>query len=419
MEKERRISLKGIYKTVGPGILYAGAAIGASHLVLSTKAGAMYSFQLIWVIILINLFKYPFFEFSHRYTSSTGKSILDGYRKVGKWAIITFFIMSFFAAIVNFAAIIKITSDLAAYLFNIRLESFYTSIGLLSLILLMLFIGRYALLDKAMKLMILVLGILTIVAFIFALNNGAQAESGFIPPPLWDTAGITFLIVFMGWMPTPIDASVWPSLWAIEKQKQTHYRPTFKESRFDFHIGYFGSAFLAIFFLGLGALVMYGTGNEFSANGLVFSQQLVSLYSTSIGSWSTQIIAIVVFVTMFSTAITVIDGYPRSLEGSMLEIFPSLKKYGTKLYYLWAVVLSIAAVLIIGLFIENMGALLAFATILSFLTAPVFAFINYKVVTSEFIPEISKPPSWLKYLSWAGMIFLVLFIFIYVYYNLL
>ena len=40
-----KLNLKGILKTLGPGILYAGAAIGASHLVQSTRAGANYSLQ--------------------------------------------------------------------------------------------------------------------------------------------------------------------------------------------------------------------------------------------------------------------------------------------------------------------------------------------------------------------------------------
>lgn len=408
-------TINNLFKAIGPGILYAGAAIGASHLILSTRAGADYSFKLIWVILLINFFKYPFFEFSYRYTSATGKSMLDGYKKLGKWAIITFLILSFCTAIVNFAAVIKITSDLAAYLFHIKLNTFITSTGLLLIILLVLFIGRYALLDKLMKGMIVILAIFTIVAFIFALNRGSQIEPGFVPPILWDTAGLTFLIVLMGWMPTPIDASIWPSLWALERQKQTNYKPTPKEYSFDFHLGYVGSAVLAIFFLGLGAMVMYGTGKHFSASGLIFSQQLVSLYSESIGNWSTTIIATVVLITMFSTALTVIDGYPRSLEGSLVQIFPSFEKFGKKLYFFWAIFLSITAVIIIGFFTKNMRSLLEIATILSFLTAPVFAFINYKVVTSNFIPKESHPKSWLKILSWAGIIFLISFSLIYLY----
>ncbi len=415
---KKALNIKGILKTIGPGILYAGAAIGASHLVLSTRAGANYSFTLIWIIILINLFKYPFFEFSYRYTAATGNSVLEGYRKLGKWAIITFLVLSFCTAIVNFAAVIKVTSDLAAFIFHINLDSFVTSAILLIIILAILFIGKYALLDKVMKIMIVILAILTVTAFFFALNRGSQVEPGFIPPYLWDTAGLTFIIMLMGWMPTPMDASVWPSVWAMARKKQTGYSPSFKEYQIDFHIGYVGSAVLALFFLGLGALVMYGTGNHFSDNGVAFSEQLIALYSGSIGNWSTTIIAIVVLITMFSTALTVIDGYPRSLEGSLIQLFPSLEKMSRKIYIFWTIFLSIAAIIIIGYFTKNMLALLRFATVLSFLTAPVFAIINYKIVTSKSFPEELKPNSWLIILSWAGIIFLIGFGIIFLFYVL-
>ena len=43
---------------LGPGLLFAGAAIGVSHLVQSTRAGADYGWGLIWALLLINLFKY-------------------------------------------------------------------------------------------------------------------------------------------------------------------------------------------------------------------------------------------------------------------------------------------------------------------------------------------------------------------------
>ena len=204
------LTFRGVWKTLGPGILYAGAAVGASHLVLSTQAGASYSYRLIGAIILINLFKYPFFEFTYRYTAATGKSVLDGYRKLGKWALITFFLLSAATAIVNFAAVTKVTADLATYIFNINLSPFASSTGLLGIVLLMLFFGRYAFLDTVMKIMIAILAFFTIVAFFFALSTGSNVEPGFVHPPLWDTAAITFMIALMGWMPTPIEASVWP-----------------------------------------------------------------------------------------------------------------------------------------------------------------------------------------------------------------
>ena len=42
-----KLTLRGVLKALGPGILYAGAAIGASHLVQSTRAGASYGFEII------------------------------------------------------------------------------------------------------------------------------------------------------------------------------------------------------------------------------------------------------------------------------------------------------------------------------------------------------------------------------------
>ena len=76
--------VKTLLKNLGPGLLFASMAIGTSHLVLSTKAGAQYGWIMIIPIVLAIVFKYPFFEFGIRYTNATGKSIIEGYRNRGK-----------------------------------------------------------------------------------------------------------------------------------------------------------------------------------------------------------------------------------------------------------------------------------------------------------------------------------------------
>ena len=73
-----------IISKLGPGLLFAGAAIGVSHLVQSTRAGADFGWGLLWVLVLVNFFKYPFFEFGARYALANGESLLDGYMKLGK-----------------------------------------------------------------------------------------------------------------------------------------------------------------------------------------------------------------------------------------------------------------------------------------------------------------------------------------------
>ena len=76
--------MKALLKALGPGLLFASMAIGTSHLVLSTKAGAQYGWIMVIPILLANLFKYPFFEFGIRYTTVTEKSLIEGYTNLGK-----------------------------------------------------------------------------------------------------------------------------------------------------------------------------------------------------------------------------------------------------------------------------------------------------------------------------------------------
>ena len=82
------------------------------------------------------------------------------------------------------------------------------------------------------------------------------------------------------------------AIWNLAKQKESGYRPKLNEALLDFKIGYFGTAFLALCFLSLGALLMYGSGEELSNKGVVFAGQLINLYTSSIGKWAYIIIAI-------------------------------------------------------------------------------------------------------------------------------
>lgn len=412
----KNANISNILKTIGPGILFAGAAIGGSHLVQSTRAGASYGFDLLSIVILINLFKYPFFEFGNRYTAATGESILQGYARLGKSTLWIFYIMNIFTSVINGAAVTLVTAGLCANLFGLTLPPATVSLIILAIVTIVLFVGRYAVLDSVMKIMIAVLAIATIITVFVALGidtSGAD-RSQFAKPDLWSATGIAFLLALMGWMPAPIEISVWPSLWALERSKQTHYRPTLKEALLDFHIGYIGTIVIAIFFVGLGALVMFGSGEVFSNNSVIFSFQLVSLYTKTIGEWSRFIIAAIVFTTMLSTTLTVFDAYPRTLAGSLQLLSP--KRFGkrTFLYHVWALFMVFAAFIIITGFTSGIKTLMDFATIIAFLAAPVFAIINYRVVTAPFMPVKYQPPKWLRILSWSGIIFLIAFSLVYI-----
>lgn len=389
-------------KKLGPGLLFAGAAIGVSHLVQSTRAGADFGLGLLWALILVNLFKYPFFQYGPRYASATGESLLDGYKKMGKGILIAYFILTFATMFTIQTAVTIVTAGLASSLFGDFLSIEIWTVVILLICLGLLVIGKYKLLDILIKVIIVVLTISTIAAVITALISNTESIS-FIQVLPKETFEIAFLIAFMGWMPAPLDISVWHSLWAIEKRKDDNEFNT-KSALFDFNIGYISTIILGICFVFLGYLVMYYSGETFSSSAGLFSNQLIEMYTKSLGNWAYVIIGVAAFTTMFSTTLTTLDASPRAMHRTTQILF---KKSFNKGYLFWILTLLIGTVLIFFAFASEMGLLIKIATILSFLTAPFYAIINYKLISSKHTPIALRPSLSLHILSWLGIIFLI------------
>ena len=400
--RERRNNL---IKSIGPGILLAGAAIGGSHLLASTTAGAQYGFSLLWIVLLINLLKYPFFEYGQRYTAAAGETILDGYQRLGRWEIVIFFLLSLLTAVANIAGVSLIAGILAAELFGTAPHPFLWTAGVLGICAALILAGHYKLLDRAMKIQISLLAVATVIALVAAAqyNNGFALSEA--PPAVWNQTGILFLIALMGWMPAPIELSAWTSLWMQERRLETGHTPTVREARIDFHIGYIATAVLAVIFLSLGALVMFGSGETFQA-GAGFAKQFVELYTRALGSWIRPVVALAAFITMFSTSLTCVDGYPRALASSLQRMVPAWKHRFQTIYAAAILITALLSLTVVGFFVNSLKSMLGLAMILSFLAAPVFAIINYRIVTSDFMPEAHRPGRLMRILSWAGILFL-------------
>lgn len=399
-------------KKLGPGLLFAGAAIGVSHLVQSTRAGADFGLGLLWALLLVNLFKYPFFQFGPRYASATGESLIEGYYKLGKGVLLAYFILNLATMFTIQTAVTIVTAGLANSLFgDISFLNFgYTTITsvqiwtviILCICLFTLYLGKYNTLDKLIKIIIVTLTISTLVAVYFAygLNTKPISFTQILPE---NATEIAFLIAFMGWMPAPLDISVWHSIWAIEKKKDEQSFST-KAALLDFNIGYAGAITLGITFLCLGYFVMYNTGETFSNKASVFSNQLIDLYTKSLGNWAYIIIGVAALTTMFSTTITTLDASPRAMSRSLDVLTNKTFKKG---YLLWILLLTFGTLIIFFAFASEMGLLIKIATILSFITAPFYAIINYRLISSKHTPKKWRPSLKLHVLSWLGIFFLI------------
>ncbi len=389
-------------KNLGPGLLFAGAAIGVSHLVQSTRAGADFGLGLLWVLLLVNLFKYPFFQFGPRYATATGESLLDGYKKLGKGVLATYYILSLGTMFTIQTAVTIVTAGLASSLFGDFISIRVWTVVILLICLSLLIFGKYRLLDRLIKIIIVILAISTLTAVSVALFNNTNTVS-FKQVLPENSLEIAFLIAFMGWMPAPLDIAVLQSLWSVEKQKETK-KYTTKSALFDFNVGYIGTIILGIGFLLLGTLIMFNSGETFSNKAGVFSGQLIKMFTTSLGDWAYVIIGIAAFTTMFSTTLTTLDALPRAMARTTQLLFNNASKFN---YAFWISLLTLGTICIFFFLESGMGLLIKIATILSFITAPFYAIINYKLISGKHTPKEWRPSKALHILSISGIVFLI------------
>lgn len=414
ISSQQSTSLKQKLQSLGPGIMMAAAAVGGSHLVASTKAGAIYGWQLIGLILLVNLFKYPFFRAGIQYTAGTKKSLIQGYQELGSVYLWLFTGLNFISGIVNSAALLLFSASFLGYFLPFELPMIQLAGIVLALCLGILLAGHFKALDKLSKIIMAVLVVTTLAAVSMAFNQGAVAPVDYQAPSPWQLSAIGFLVIMMGWMPAPIEISSITSLWL--KKQQQEQTVTAKSALFDFNVGYIGTALLAIVFLALGALVLHGNGVELKSSGIGFSHQLVSMYAQTIGDWSSKLIALVAFFCIFGSTITVIDGYARALAESQ-SLLTKKPQQNCRLHQSWMLLISTAAMTILMFFTASLMTMLNFAMILAFMTTPIFALINYLLVTKAALPQELKLTNTMKYLSWAGLVYLFGFLGVFIWWK--
>lgn len=411
---ENKLSFPQLLRTLGPGIMMAAACVGGSHLVASTKAGAIYGWKLVALILLVNLFKYPFFRTGVQYTMGTGESLIEGYAKLGRSYLWLFVGLTTFSAVINTAALTLFSASLLAYFIPFQLSMMTLSVIVILLSLALLFANHYKTLDIVSKVIMVALTLATLTALAIAIEAPKPEVTNFISPSPWTVAAIGFLVVTMGWMPAPIEISSITSMWL--KQQRQHQHVTSRSALFDFNVGYIGTALLAIVFLALGAILLHGNGVELSKSGIGFSKQLVSLYASTIGEWSHYLIAAIAFFAIFGSTITVIDGYAKAISESQ-RLLRNKEKMNTNTTRIWMLLISGSALAILMFWISALLPMLDFAMTMAFTTTPFFALLNYILVKRTTLPKELTMSRSLNWLAISGLAYLFGFLGLFIWWK--
>lgn len=406
--------MKNLFARIGPGMMLAAVAVGVSHLVQSTRAGADYGLSLIWLIVVIVILKYPAFRFAVDYSSATGRSLVTGYANVSKfalgWLAVAFFVDMFIAS----GAVSLVTAGLFISIFNLPFSGPVVAIAILVISAAILLNGHYSKAERIVKVFVLAFSLLAVTAMLFAVpllgSDGRDLFAQLTP----SRSLAVFVIAVAGWMPMPMTGSIFHSMWVCERRRSGDTGFDYQRSLSDLRIGYSLALVLAICFVVMGTAVLFQTDRVVPANAGAFATELLSIFTTVIGNWSYPIIAAAAIAVMWSTQIALLDALPR-VSARLFGVMTgrSADKPGLYTQFL---ILQVVGVSIILLFLmSGFGTFINFATSTGFIAGPAIAYYNYRAVTSSEVSAEFRPNQTLIIWSWLSIISLTAFAVVYIY----
>jgi Mn2+/Fe2+ NRAMP family transporter len=413
-------SATNLLRAIGPGILYAAAAVGVSHLVQATRAGAVYGFSLTLIIVFACIIKYPGLRFGTDYAVATETSLIASYIKQGKITTVVYLLNLIFTFLFVPAAIVLVSSGLIKAVLNIETSDTVLAILVFASCAVILIIGHYSFLERITKVLVALFTVLIVLAVLVVLGNFQWTLSQFAPP-VFDRTTLIFVVAITGFMPSPMTAGVMGSLWLCAKADNSGKMPSWREAKFDFDLGFITTLVLAFGFMLLGAGIMHGAGAEFAPSSGAFAHQLIELFTETIGDWSFWVIGIAAIAVMYSSALTVIDGNARFIQISLDHFLPDIhEKLGisrSRIFDLSVVIICLGGVIVLTLLLQSFRAFIDLVSVITAIVAPMLALMNHRAVHSDEVPLSSRPTPLMYVWSVAGILVMSIVSMLYLYFR--
>ena len=393
---------------LGPGLMLAAAAVGVSHLVFATQAGATYGLSFVWLIVLISILKYPAFRFAVDYACLTDRSLVHAYSNLGPvamgWMLLGVAVDTFVAT----TAVALVTAGLFISIFDLPWSGPYVAIALCLVTAAILVNGQYRKAERIVKTLVAGFSLLVVVTTLLALpelGSNGRGVFGEITP---DRSTASFAIAMAGWMPMPLTGAIFISMWAREKKRSGNVAFRHEDARYDLGFGWLLSILLALCFTFMGAAILFSTDRVAPASAGAFATELLSIFTTVVGNWAYPLIAIAAIAVMWSGVFALMDALPR-VAARMVDHVAGRSEKKASPYALWLGVQFLGVVIILLFLMKSFGAFVALATGAGFITAPAIAYYNYRAVRSQDVKNKYTPSRALLAWHWAGFAALAVF----------
>lgn len=398
--KERRMKnkLMRILKIIGPGIIFASLCIGETHLALLAYSGALYGHAFLWLVVMVHLLYYPNFEYGPRYAVATGETLVDGYAKIklGRFLLWVFVVLMFVTPPMIMSSLLGLTGSVlyAAFpkiSFNIWCILFYLiTVGIV-------LGGRYKLIEQISKFLVLIIVLVSVVAFATELPEPGPFFSGMIPAI---PAAAGALVVFVAILRVPTDpaSSIFLSEWAQQKRSEwlegtdgrdakNSLLTSLKKSIFDIRVGFFLSALVAVIFLSIGATVLRPLG--IVPEGIEVSLKLSEIYTQTLGKWIFPAFILMIFSAFWGGYVSAMDGILRLFKNLIPRLF-TIEPKKNDIVGIAYILLVTTAGLIMATVVQRPMVMVLLAVSLGLINYPLIFGLNIycvtKLVDREFRP---------------------------------
>lgn len=286
-------------RQVGPGVMAAATGVGSGDLVATMVAGARYGYALLWAVVLGTVFKLALGEAVGRWHLASGRTMLSGWRTLGRWAIGYFGLYIVVWGFVYGATAMSASGLPLNALFPVLPVGGWAAIcGLVGLGL--VWFGRYGVIEKLMTVLTGVMFVTVVGTAILVGPNLLELGQGMVPRV--PGGSVAYVLSLMGGVGGTITMAAY-GYWTLAKGWRGPKWLPFM--RTDNALGYVVTGIFVLAMLVVGAEVLAGQPLVEGDKGLLtLGDELAADY----GQWARLPFLIGFFAVAFSSVIGVWNG---------------------------------------------------------------------------------------------------------------
>ncbi|MGO2034970.1 MAG: Nramp family divalent metal transporter [Brevibacterium sp.] len=262
-------TLTGRLRLIGPGIVLALASVGASDMITTMNSGAEYGLALIWVFTVGIILKFVLSEAVSRLQMSGDRSLLSHLTSFGGRTFPALFLIAELLVGLFFGAgVVAVTTNILQAIFPV-LPFWPTAVVVLASAIILIGIGRYGLVEKAMMGfgILMFFGIIALAISVYQ-GQGAQEVAVETIAPTFPQGSIITVMSLIGGVGGATGILAY-SYWIREKSwRSADWKPVV---RIDLLISYGLVLVFAVAMSAVGAFILYGQGFTISDNDALFA----------------------------------------------------------------------------------------------------------------------------------------------------